>query len=273
MTFLKHAALLILPLVLLSACGSARPPRLPLALEQAATADRQAKRAFRDGDLAVARNLFEQSLRLQQSQDNLPGVATAAVNLAVVYHGMKNDDMAMRLLDGILADKLTPYPAELRTAAAFRKAVIMVDGGNKEAAAAIEAATLLCGKSCEFTAGIHNLRARLALSQKDYAAAVNFSRDAADAAGGNKEELANARRYSAAAEAALGQHGLALEQYLAALELDKHMGIGPRIASDLDGAARALTQLGRKDEAASYARRAAAAHDAIRFKPGDTTAP
>lgn len=257
----------------LASCGSAPPPRLPAALERANAADKEARRAMRDGDLAVARNLFEQSLRLQQSLDNLPGVATAAINLAVVYHGMGNDDIALRLLEGIVGDRLTPYPAELRSAAAFRKAVILVDGGHQDAAAALEVAAQMCTGSCEFTSGIYNLRARMALGKGEYAVALKLSKDAADAAGDRKEELANARRYSAAAEAALGQHNLALEHYLAALELDKQLGMGGRIAEDLDGTAKALAQLGRKDEATAYARRAAAAHDAIHFKPGDAPAP
>lgn len=256
----------------LAACGGAPPARPPVAVERANSADREARRALRDGDLAVARNLFEQSLRLQQSLDNLPGVATAAINLAVVYHDMKNDDMALRLLNTIMADTLTPYPAELRSAAAFRKAVILVDAGYKDASPAVDSAAQLCTRSCEFTAGIHNLRARIALAQKEYALAASFAKQAADAAGDGKEELANARRYSARAQAFLGQPNLALEHYLAALELDKQLGVGGRIAEDLDGASNALAQLGRKDEATAYARRAAAARDALQFKPGNAPA-
>ena len=270
---LKRTGLLCALLAGLAACSSAPPPRPPAALERANAADKEAHRAMRDGDLAVARNLFELTLRLQQSQDNLPGVATAAINLAVVYHRLGNDDLALRLLDAIFNDTLTPYPAELRAAAAFRKAVILVDSGNKEAAAALENAAKSCSGSCEFVPGIHNLRARMALGKGDYAAVRKLSKDAADAAGDHKDELANAKRYAATAEAALGQHNQALEHYLAALELDKQLGIGGRIAEDLDGIAKALAQLGRKDESAAYAHRAAAAHDALHYQPGDVPAP
>lgn len=273
MATMMRTGLLFLLLAGLVSCSSAPPPRLPAALERANTADKEAHRAMRDGDLAVARNLFEQSLRLQQSLDNLPGVASEAINLAVVYHRMGNDDIALRLLDGILGDSLTPYPSELRATAAFRKAVILADGGHQDAAAALEAAAQMCMGSCELTSGIYNLRARMALAKGEYATAMKLSKEAADTAGDHKEELANARRYSAAAEAALGQYNLALEHYLAALELDKPLGMGGRIAEDLDGAAMALAQLGRKGESASYARRASAAHDAIRYKAGDATAP
>jgi tetratricopeptide (TPR) repeat protein len=260
---MNRILLLSLPLLLLFACDGTAPPKPPAAVERASSADREARRALRDGDLPVARNLFEQSLRLQLSLDNLPGVATAAINLASVYHRMNNDEMALRLLNSILQDKLVPYPAELRTMAAFRKAVILVDSDSKDAPAAVEAAAQLCAKSCEFTAGLHNLRARLALAGKDYAAAAGYAKSAADTSGDSKEELANARRNAAAAEYALGQPAPALEHYLAALDLDKQLGLPRRIAEDLGGVSRALEKLGRKDEADSYARRAAAAQDAL----------
>lgn len=250
----------------LAACSSAPPPRPPAALERARTVDREARRALRDGDLNLASKLFEQSLRLEQSLDNLPGVATATLNLAAVYHRTKNDDKALRLLDGMLADKNTAYPDDLRAAAAFRKAVILVDGGSPGAAAAVEAAARACAKSCEFGAGLDNLRARLALGGGQYASALDFARKAGDAAGDDKEELANAMRNAAIAGTALGQNASALKHYLAALELDKQLGLSQRIAEDLDGAASVLKALGREDEAAAYARRAAAAREAARAR-------
>jgi tetratricopeptide (TPR) repeat protein len=258
-------------LILLAACSSAPPPRPPAVLERAAVAEKEGGRAMRDGDLNTARALFEQELRLQQSADNLPGAAAAAINLSTVYHRLGNDDLALRLLDEVGSDMLTPYPADLRAAAIFRKAVILFDAGKAEgAASALDTAAQLCARSCGLTAGIHNLRARMALSRKDYADMLNQAKAAADAAGEQKEELANARRLSAVAESALGQHERALEHYLAALELDKQQGLTGRIAEDLDGVSRALAQLGRKDEAAAYARRAAAAYEASRSNPGSS---
>ena len=261
-----------LALVLLSACGSAPQPRLPAVQERAATTDKEARRALRDGDLPLARALFEQSLRLQQSLDNLPGVATATINLASVYHGLKNDEMALRLLDGLLGEKLVPYPADMLAVASFRKAVILVDGNSQAAPAALDAAVQLCARSCGHAAGLSNLRARMALNKKDYAAAAGFARQAAEEAGDNKEELANARRHSGTAAIALDQYGPALQHFQAALDLDKQLGLPKRIAPDLDGVAAALDKLGRKDEAAAYARRAAAAHEANRAMVGIATA-
>lgn len=217
---------------------------------------------MQEGDLTLARNLFEQSLRMQQSLDNLAGVAASSISLAVVYHGLKNDDMALRLLDAIAGDKLVPYPAELRRVAAFRKAVILVDGGAQGSAVAVDAAAALCGRSCGLSAGLDNLRARMALQNKQYADALGFAKAAEGEAGGDKQELSNAWRNAAAAEAGAGRHAQALDRYLAALALDKQLGAPKHIASDLDGVALELKRMGRSDESASYARRAAAAHAA-----------
>lgn len=256
--------LALILLLLLEACGSAPfPQQLPERQVQADAADRQARRVLREGDLQSARVLFEQSLRMQRSLDNLPGIASATVNLAVVYHRLKDDKLAVRLLDGIIEEKMIPYPPDLQSVAAFRKAVILVDSGDREAALAVDIAAKLCSGSCQEVAGISNLRARLALAGKDYAAAEKYARSAADAVGANREELANARRNAARAEAAQGKFGPALDDYLAALQLDKQLGLPPRIAADLGGAAEVLDKLGRKEESAAYARRATAVMSAI----------
>ncbi len=259
-----------LPLVL-AACGSA-PPRLPIAAEQAQQADLAAHRAVREGDLPRARELFTQSLWLQQSLDNLAGTAMAALNLATVSYRLGDDSAALQQLDHILADDAPPYLPELRAAAAFRKAVILVDGGHEDMAEpALQRASNECSKQCAYTSGISNLRARLALQKGDYAAAIQLAKIAMDTSGAEPEELANARRISAAAETALGQHAAALTHYQAALELDKGLGMSARIAVDLNGIAKALEQLGRKPEADVYARRAAAVIEAGRFIPGSAT--
>jgi tetratricopeptide (TPR) repeat protein len=260
---MMRAGVLGLLVAALAACSGAAPPRPPAAVERAAEVDAEAHRALRDGDLVTARNLFEQSLRQEQSLDDLPGVATATLNLAAVYHRLNNDDMAVRLLDAIVRDAQVPYPAELRATAAFRKAVILVDGGAEGAAAAVEAAAALCGKSCAFTAGLENLRARMALRNKDYAAALRYARSAEGASGEDKQELANAWRNAAAAQAGAGRHDAALDRYFAALELDKRLAMPRHIADDLEGVSRELKQLGRNDEAGAYARRAAAAREAL----------
>jgi len=66
--------LLMLP-GLLAACGSTPAPRQPLAIEQARAADKDARKALRDGELLRAQHGFAQALALQQSLDDTAGAA------------------------------------------------------------------------------------------------------------------------------------------------------------------------------------------------------
>lgn len=253
--------------VFFAACGSP-PPRQPVAVEQAQQVEHAAHRSMRDGDLVLARELFTQSMWLQQSMDNLSGAAMAAINVATVSHRMGDGKAALGQLEHILADSAPAYPPELRAAAAFRKAVILADADKTAAAeSALQLADTECFKPCAYTPGISNLRARLALQKGDHAVALKLAKVTLDTSGAEKEELANARRISAAAEAAQGRHEAALAHYMAALGLDKEQGMSARIAVDLNGIAKALEQLGRKPEADAYARRAAAVMEATRFLP------
>jgi len=254
-------------LALLAACGSA-PPRQPAAIEQARKTEQAAYRAMRDGDLMRARELFRQSMLLQQSLDNLPASAMAAINLSLVYHKQGDDGAALSLLDHILSDTAPVYPAELRGTAAFRKAVILVDAGKAaEAEVALQQAAGECKQQCVYSAGMNNLHARLALGKGDYAAALVLAKSVMNSST-EKEELANAQRSAAIAETALGQHEAALTHYLAALELDKELGMSVRIVMDLQGVAWVMDKLGRKPEAEAYARRAAAVDEAAHLLPG-----
>src|SRR5512146_1023225 len=119
----------ILLLLLLAACGGA-PLRQPAALEQAAKTDQAAHRAMRDGDLQRARELFRQSMLMQQALDNAPARAQAAINLASVNHKLGDDQAALAVLEPILTEDQPPYPAELRAAAALRKGIILADAGK-----------------------------------------------------------------------------------------------------------------------------------------------
>ncbi len=257
----------LLLLLLLGACGSA-PPRQPAVMEQVKKADQAAYRAVRDGDLLRARELFRQSMLLNQSLDNLPASAMAAINLSSVNHKLGDDAAALALLDHVLSDAAPLYPAELRGTAAFRKAIILVDSGKPvEAETALQSAAMECKQQCAYAPGMNNLRARLALDKGDYPAALTLSKSVINASA-EKEELANAQRTAATAESALGQHDAALTHYLAALELDKELGQSTRIVVDLQGAAVAMEKLGRKAEAEAYVRRAMAAAEAARSLPG-----
>jgi tetratricopeptide (TPR) repeat protein len=252
----------IMAAVLLAACGSP-PPRLPQSLEMAQTADKNARRALRMGDLAHARTWFAQSLKQYQSVDDMDGAASALINLATVFHRLRDDAAALELFDRMLIGQPGAYPQEWRTTAAFRKAVILADmGRNDEAATVLDTADSQCARNCALRFGIEALKARLAWLKGDAAAALELAKPVATALEAGGEEQANALRIVAAAEEKLTQHDAALAHYRAALELDKSLGLSRRIEADLNGIARVLTSLGRADEAAGYALRASLVHEA-----------
>ena len=268
--FKFRPTLIWIPALLLgfiTACGSA-PPRQPLAIEQANKADHEAHRALRDGDLLRARELFRKAMLMQQALDNQPASVMAAINLASVSHKLADDATALGLLNAILADVTVGIPSELRAAAAFRKGIILADKGKiAEAETALQRANQECNRQCAFTSGMKNLGARLALAKGEFALALTQAKSVISSSA-EKEELANAQRIAATAESALQQHESALAHYQLALELDKELGLSPRIVEDLKGIASVLEKLGRKPEAEIYARRAEAVTSASQLLAG-----
>lgn len=249
---------------LLAGCGSA-PPRLPQALEQAQTADKDARRALRGGELLRAQYNFTKTLALQQSLDDTVGAATTMINLATVAHQLKDDAAALAWLDKILQEKAQIYPPESRQAAAFRKAVIFTNLARLgEAESALQVAEKLCEKKCTLHFGIAALQARLLLLKGDTEGALALAQSISTEKDAGKEEQANALRIVATAEEKLARYTSALQHYQATLEMDKSLALGARIAEDLNGVARVSKLLGREEDAALYARRAALVMDAQR---------
>jgi len=250
---------------ILTACGSAPAPRPPQTLEQAQAADKEARRALRSGELLRAQNDFAKALALQQSLDDTAGAATTLINLATVAHQLHDDKAALTWLDKILLEKGVIYPPESCLTAAFRKAVILTNLARLgEADSALQLSEKQCGKKCTLHFGIDVLRARLSLLKGDAEGALALAQAVSTEAEAGKEEQANALRVVAAAEEKLARNESALQHYQSALEMDKLSGLSTRIGEDLIGMARVSTRLGRNQEAAVYARRAALVNESHR---------
>lgn len=251
----------------LVACGSAPPPRLPQALEQANAAEKDARRALKGGELLRAQHGFAKTLALRQSLDNAAGVATTLINLATVTHQLHEDEAALIWLDKILLEKVRIYAPEFHLTAAFRKAVILTNLGRlDEAESALLRAEKGCDKKCAIRFGIDALRARLLLLKGDAEGALALAQAVSKEAGAGKEEQTNALRVVAAAEEKLARLASALQHYQAVLEMDKSLALGARIGEDLNGMARVSRQLGREEDAAMYARRAVLVNEALSRK-------
>ena len=261
-TIIKCVAVVFIP-AWLAACGGAPVVRQPLAIEQAKAADKEARKAWTDGELLQAREDFEKALALQQSLDDTAGAATTLINLATVSHQLHDDTAALAWLDRILQENERIYPPQSRLAASFRKAVILTDlGRSGEAETSLQSADRMCGNSCDLKPGIDGLRARIQLLNGDAQGALTLSQAVGREGGTDKQEQANALRVAAAAEEKLGSYASALQHFRAALEMDKALGLSSRIAEDLDGLARVSGLSGQEQAAAEYARRAALARAA-----------
>lgn len=253
----------------LAGCGGSATPRLPHAMEQAQGADKDARRALRNGELLRAQHNFLELLALQESLDDRAAAATTLINLATVAHQLNDDSGALVWLDKILLEKNAIYPPEARLVAAFRKAVILTAMGRlNEATTALQLAETLCAQKCAERYGMAVLRARLALLQGN----ASYALAAAQALGRQevigREEQANAWRVAAAAAESLSRPEEALQYFQAALEIDRSLGLSTRIAEDLNGLARVNRSLGHTEEAAAYTRRAELVSDAERKRKG-----
>jgi tetratricopeptide (TPR) repeat protein len=256
MAITKCFLVLMLP-GLLAACGSALVPRQPLAIEQARAADKDARKALRDGELLRAQHDFAKALELQQSLDDVAGAATTLINLATVTHQLHDDEGALTWLNKMLLEKKHIYPRDSQLAAAFRKAVILANLGRlSDAESTLQFAEKLCEKKCAQSFSIDVLHARLLLLNGDADGALALAQAVGKEGVAGKEEQANAMRVAAAAEEKLARSASALQHFQAALEMDKALGLSERIGEDLSGMARVSTRLGRDHEAAEYARRA-----------------
>lgn len=259
--------ILCLLLGMLAACSSAPAPRQPLALEQAYAADRDARRAAREGQWLRAQNSFTTTLALQQSLDDTTGAATTMINLATVTHQLGDHAAALALLERILAEPMPIYPPESRLDAAYRKSVILTGlSRSGEAESALQTADELCAKNCPQRYSMVVLRARLMLQKGDAQGALSLAQGVSSERAAGREEQANALRTVAAAEETLASFAEALQHYQSALDLDKALGLSARIAEDLGGMARVSAQLGRDRDAAEYQRRAFLVQESLRHK-------
>ena len=193
---------------------------------------------------------------MQQSVDDMAGVATSMINLATVSHQLHDDKAALAWLDKLLLEKTRIYPPESILTANFRKAVFLTGQSRwAEADATLQSAENQCAGKCSLRFGIGVLRARLLLGG-DANAAQKLALSVSDQKEAGREEQANALRVAAAAEENLALDPDALQHYQSALEMDKALGLSSRIAEDLEGLARVSARLGHEQEATEYFRRA-----------------
>ncbi len=251
-------------LLMLVACGSP-PPRQPEALDRARKTEQAAYRAMREGDLPRARELFAQARTMQQALENIADASLDTINLATVLHKLGKDADALQALHAILTEANHLVTEDMKAAAAFRSAVILLDGNRlQEAADSITLANRYCHNNCVLQPGLKNLQARIALQQEKPEEALALASQVIGN-GSMPEEQANANRTAAMAALVLNKPALALQYYETALQLDKSLALSGRIAEDLEGSAAALQKLGKPELAAGFTQRAADVRSAYKL--------
>lgn len=262
--------------LVLGGCGSAPPP--PSAALQAATVSSQsAARAWARGDLALARTLYERALAGAESIEDFPLAGATLLNLALVQSRAGDAAGAMARVDRLLAAPQR-YGASLQAAAATRKALLLLDAPDLDAALDWAGrAEAVCAAPCAQAAALANLRAHVAWQRADTAGSARLAEQALAAATQQAQaaEQANALRQLGRARGALGLAGQAAADVAQALAIDQRLGLPERVALDLVTAAEIERQRGRVAAAREFYDRArvvylaagqAASAEAVRAK-------
>lgn len=255
----------------LAACGSAPYP--PSRAERdAVAANQRAARAYQQGDLARAKLLYEESLRIDLALENAEGIAVNLLSLAGMEQAAGRADAAHALLDRVLADEPRALPASRKAEAAARKAQLYLTANETATAAEWSArAEALC-ESCGVRPVILNIRALAAMNAGDPSGALALASRALEASSEGAKtdapdprlERANALRTIGEARLLQGDSRATLTIVGEALALDQALGLPQRIFRDLMLLGRAAGSLGQHDEARNYYRRALSVASASR---------
>jgi tetratricopeptide (TPR) repeat protein len=191
-------------------------------------------------------------------------VARELANLSSIHHARGEHGEALAMLAPILSDGRIPFQSRHRVEAAYRAAVITAPGHPREAGEWLDRAEQYCQSDCEAQGRILNLRARLRLGEKRTGEAQTLARRALSLheKRADRQEMANSLRLLGDIALASANPAEARAHYQRALETDKDEAIPHKIVADLMGIGRSLAVEGRREEAATYFRRARDVADA-----------
>lgn len=251
--------------LLATACATPKPPPEPLAKSRLAEAEARAAALARTGDYAAAAKFYGDALRMARALENADAIAANAINLSVVEQWLGRNDEARKALAAVLDDPRTPFSERRMLQAELRRAILELAVNNVGAAAvwAGQAERRCAGLSCEYAATILNVRAQVELQSEQAADAERLAAAAAEHAGSNPTERANALRTMGRARQAQGQAASAIDPLQRALALDRELGDPRKILADLSELSRAADAAGDARAASDYRERSLAVSRAM----------
>ena len=227
--------LIVLACLLAGGCASPGSRNPNQALDSARSQNEAATRALEAGNTALALKQYRESLAGAQSIEDFELAGANLLNLALVHSQLGQWPDAHAAVDQVIAAPRNFGDASVANAAA-RKALILIDQGNAQAALSwADAAERGCAAPCPLLATLFNLRAHIALEQSQWDAAIRHASRAAELATTPSlaAERANAWRHLGRAYTRSGRTAEAAAVLANALTLDRQLGLSPRIALDL----------------------------------------
>ena len=262
------ALMTLLALMTLVACGTPKEALNPAQLRVAQQAQ-LASRALSRGDLALARQNYEQALAAAESVEDFALAGSMLINLAQVQARAGDGGGAQARLDRIVAAPQR-YGQPLAARASLRKALMLVDQQQpSEAARWADTALAACPAPCELAATVANLRAQLALQQGDTGRALQQAQLALQEAErlAQQSEQVNALHWIGRAQSLAGQTDAATAALARALALAQRLGLADRVALTLVESGDNERRAGRSTTAREFYERALDVYTALGDKP------
>ncbi|MBW2091082.1 MAG: tetratricopeptide repeat protein [Deltaproteobacteria bacterium] len=244
----------------IAGCGGPKKQALFGFHKKEASLSKKAKQAYESGHYEKALVLYQEALKASRAVEDINLTAVNLINIAVVYRQMGEREKAARTIDEILKAPHVQYPLARLSEATMVKALLLKDAQDyTQAREMTDKALKLCRQAKSREEGrIYNLKAKIALLEKDLSGAMTFgqlglkmNRERKD-----QQETANSLRLIADAKTENAKYTEARLLYEEALGIDKEMGLSKKIALDLIKLGVLFQKQGHNEEALKYFQRA-----------------
>jgi tetratricopeptide (TPR) repeat protein len=244
----------LLVAALLGACAGEKIDERPPLAQRVFELGKEGHAAYKKGDLARARRLFELALHDALQIEDSAGVVTLTLNLARIAREQGESAKGLARLESVSAwhrQPIPPLPAHLKQEIDLLEAVLLADLGRADAALLrLTALRQRCPPECALAIGADSLQARLILEKGETKRALDLATAALNRfhTHDNRLEVANLLRVQGEARLAQGDFAAARQSLEEALKIDKAQAQPAKIALDLDALSR--TAFAAQDSAA-----------------------